>query len=287
MAARGRSVFDRVGMSGRQRFRLPPPACADYSCAAGHAQASRRSRPLSKPPAARRPGGAAARAVPTDASPGLPDEPEQARRFGKARTARAAALHEDYVELIDDLLAAGGEARTTDIARRLGVSHPTANKCIARLKRAGLATARPYRGVFLTASGQALAARVRARHRLVVDLLRAVGVTADDAESDAEGIEHHVSDATLAAFGRFLRHHAASGSPPAEVVKSSLSRPPESAINAGSRASGAGESGLAQKSRAAAEGATGPRKRSGKRTVPGSGISGKPGGTTKLPAPTE
>ncbi|MGH7042013.1 MAG: manganese-binding transcriptional regulator MntR [Acetobacteraceae bacterium] len=134
----------------------------------------------------------------------LPAEPEQARRFGKARTARAAALHEDYVELIADLLVAGGEARTTDIARRLGVSHPTANKCIARLKRAGLATALPYRGVFLTAAGHALAERVRTRHRLVVDLLRAVGVTAEDAESDAEGIEHHVSDATLAAFARFL-----------------------------------------------------------------------------------
>ncbi|MDE2005468.1 MAG: manganese-binding transcriptional regulator MntR [Rhodospirillales bacterium] len=137
--------------------------------------------------------------------PDLPDEPEQARRFGKARTARAAALHEDYVELIADLLAAGGEARTTDIARRLGVSHPTAAKAIARLRRDGLATALPYRGVFLTESGQALADRVRARHRLVVDLLRAVGVPDADAELDAEGIEHHVSDATLAAFARFLR----------------------------------------------------------------------------------
>ena len=145
-------------------------------------------------------------AAPTGTAPGtLPEEPDQARRFGKARSARAAAILEDYVELIDDLLVSGGEARTTDIARRLGVSHPTANKCIARLKRAGLATARPYRGVFLTPAGHDLAERVRARHRIVVDLLRAVGVAAEDAESDAEGIEHHVSDATLDAFARFLR----------------------------------------------------------------------------------
>ena len=136
--------------------------------------------------------------------PPLPADAVQARRFGQARTARAAALHEDYVELIADLLAAGGEARTTDLARRLGVSHPTANKAIARLKRDGLATAQPYRGVFLTDAGQALADRVRARHRLVVDLLRALGVPAEDAELDAEGIEHHVSAATLAAFARFL-----------------------------------------------------------------------------------
>ncbi len=85
---------------------------------------------------------------------------------------------------------------------------PRAIKTIARLKREGLATARPYRGVFLTDSGEHLAERVRARHRLVVDLLRAVGVPDEAAEQDAEGIEHHVSDATLQAFAAFLRGRA-------------------------------------------------------------------------------
>jgi CRP-like cAMP-binding protein len=65
--------------------------------------------------------------------------------------AQSTALLEDYVELIADLLASAGEARPTDIARRLGVSHVTAVKTISRLKREGMATARPYRGVFLTA----------------------------------------------------------------------------------------------------------------------------------------
>ena len=134
----------------------------------------------------------------------LDDEDRQARRFGKARSAQSTALLEDYAELIDDLLASAGEARPTDIARRMGVSHATAIKAIGRLKREGLATARPYRGVFLTETGHALAQRVRARHRLVVDLLRAVGVPEEAAEQDAEGIEHHVSETTLRAFARFL-----------------------------------------------------------------------------------
>jgi len=129
----------------------------------------------------------------------------QARRFGKARTAQSTALLEDYAELIADLLASAGEARPTDIARCLGVSHATAIKAIGRLKREGLATARPYRGVFLTETGQALAARVRTRHRLVVDLLIAVGVPEEAAELDAEGIEHHVSPSTLEAFEAYLR----------------------------------------------------------------------------------
>jgi DtxR family manganese transport transcriptional regulator len=134
----------------------------------------------------------------------MPEEPKQAERFGKARSGRSTALLEDYAELIADLLACGGEARPTDIARRLGVSHATAIKSIQRLKREGLATARPYRGVFLTQAGQALAERVRDRHRVVVDVLVALGVPIEAAESDAEGMEHYVSEQTLEAFLEFL-----------------------------------------------------------------------------------
>ena len=137
----------------------------------------------------------------------LPVEAVHARRFEKARSAQATAVLEDYVELIDDLLASGGEARPTDIAHRLGVTHATAIKTIARLKREGLVTSKLYRGVFLTPEGHGLAERVRSRHRLVVDVLRAVGVPEQYAELDAEGIEHHVSDVALAAFARFLKRH--------------------------------------------------------------------------------
>ena len=140
-----------------------------------------------------------------DTSGEMATEPVQAGRFGQARSARSAAMLEDYTELIADLIAANGEARTIDIARRLGVAHPTATKTIARLKREGLATARPYRGIFLTETGQAMAKRVRQRHRLVVDLLLAVGAPREAAEADAEGIEHYVSEATLRAFEDFLR----------------------------------------------------------------------------------
>src|SRR5262245_34977341 len=135
----------------------------------------------------------------------LPTELIQARRFGKTRSAKSGALLEDYVELISDLLGGAGEARPPDIARPMGASHATAIKNVSRLKRARLATARPDRGIFLTEKGHALAERVRARHRLVVDLLCAIGVPLESAEADAEGIEHYVSETTLQAFSRFLR----------------------------------------------------------------------------------
>jgi DtxR family manganese transport transcriptional regulator len=129
----------------------------------------------------------------------------QARRFGAARRRRAATMLEDMTELIADLIDCNGEARATDIAERLGVSNPTASKTIARLKREGLAVARPYRGVFLTEAGRAMAENVRRRHRLVVELLLAVGAPQEAAEADAEGVEHYVSPATLEAFEAFLK----------------------------------------------------------------------------------
>jgi len=135
----------------------------------------------------------------------LPAEQIQARRFSRARAAQSGALHEDYVELIADLLATTGEARPTDVARRLGVSHATAIKTIARLKRDGLAMGLPYRGVFLTQEGHDLAERIKARHRLVVDILLALGVPQEAAEADAEGMEHFVSEPTRMAFLEFLR----------------------------------------------------------------------------------
>jgi len=139
-----------------------------------------------------------------DRTPAGASPSEQAGRFARAREKQSMAVLEDYVEMIGDLIAMHGEARVADIAERMGVAHPTATKAVARLKREGLATSRPYRGVFLTPEGEALADRVRARHRTVVDLLVAVGVPRDTAEADAEGIEHHVSRLTLKAFEAFL-----------------------------------------------------------------------------------
>jgi DtxR family manganese transport transcriptional regulator len=75
---------------------------------------------------------------------------------------------------------------------------------VARLRKAGLVEAKPYRGLFLTAAGEAMAAAARERHALVVRFLLALGLDADTAQADAEGLEHHASEATLAAFARFL-----------------------------------------------------------------------------------
>jgi DtxR family manganese transport transcriptional regulator len=135
-------------------------------------------------------------------------------RFRKVREDHRNETAEDYVELIDELVRRDGEARLVDIAARFGVSAPTVNKILGRLRGEGLVTGRRYRGVFLTEAGQALAKQSRTRHATVVQFLCILGVDDDTAQADAEGIEHHVSDRTLAAFRRFIersRSGASSG----------------------------------------------------------------------------
>jgi len=107
--------------------------------------------------------------------------------------------------MIADLIAKTGEARVVDLARGLGVTHVTAGQTLRRLQRRGLVATQPYRSSFLTAAGRNLAKESRDRHDVVVKFLLALGVPQAVAESDAEGIEHHVSPETLEAFVRHLR----------------------------------------------------------------------------------
>ena len=131
----------------------------------------------------------------------------QAESLRRTRRKHARETAEDYVEAIADLSAAHGEARVVDLARRLGVSHVTVNRTVARLQRDGLVTSQPYRAIFLTPAGRRLAGEARRRHETVVMFLQSMGVPDDVAVMDAEGIEHHVSPETLAAMERWIERH--------------------------------------------------------------------------------
>ncbi|HVJ52939.1 MAG TPA: manganese-binding transcriptional regulator MntR [Aliidongia sp.] len=136
-----------------------------------------------------------------------PSDPEtaQLRAFERQRRQRHSTTAEDYCELIADLIDEAGEARAVDIARRFGVSHATVVNAVGRLRRDGYVSSQPYRAIFLTDEGARLAAMSKHRHGIVLRFLEALGVDPETARSDAEGIEHHVSEATLAAFERFIR----------------------------------------------------------------------------------
>ena len=131
--------------------------------------------------------------------------PPASAALQRTRAENAQETAQDYVELIAELIAATGEARVTDLARRLGVTHVTVNRTIQRLQRSGLVTSRPYRSIFLTDSGRKLSEESRQRHEIVGAFLKSLGVPDDVARADAEGMEHHVSKETLAAFLQHLK----------------------------------------------------------------------------------
>jgi DtxR family manganese transport transcriptional regulator len=135
----------------------------------------------------------------------LRDSERRAALFQRIRLDHSAEIAEDYVELISDLIEIHGEARLVDLASHLGVSKPTVNATVQRLRKDGFVDSKPYRAIFLTDKGRELAAWSRARHKIVLEFLHAIGVPPDVAEADAEGMEHHVSDDTLRIFEQVTR----------------------------------------------------------------------------------
>ena len=126
----------------------------------------------------------------------------------KTREEHSQETAQDYVELIAKLIRDTGEARAIDIARILSITHVTVGRTIRRLQRLGLVSVQPYRSIFLTESGKDLAEESRCRHEIVLNFLIALGVPEHIAESDSEGIEHHVSKETLSAFSKFIKRNS-------------------------------------------------------------------------------
>lgn len=138
-----------------------------------------------------------------------PSTKEVAPRGTAADHARLRVQHateraEDYCEAIQDAIEASGACRVVYLARRFGLSHVTVSRTIARLQREGLLETAPYKPIELTPKGRKLADAARARHELVHAFLLKLGIDDATARIDAEGIEHHVSPATMQAFARFL-----------------------------------------------------------------------------------
>jgi DtxR family manganese transport transcriptional regulator len=140
--------------------------------------------------------------VPRRAAPRPPIPAAESARFSRTRAAHRDETAEDYAEAIEQITASAGVTRVRDLATLMGVSHVTVSKIVARLSRDGLVRAEPYRSIGLTPAGRRLAARVRRRHEVVLGFLHALGVPDRQAQIDAEGIEHHVSEATIRAMRR-------------------------------------------------------------------------------------
>jgi DtxR family transcriptional regulator, Mn-dependent transcriptional regulator len=102
---------------------------------------------------------------------------------------------QDYLKEIYKLQASGERATTSAIARRLGVSAPSATSMLKKLAVLGLAEHAPYRGAELTDAGRLIALEVIRHHRLLEQYLaQTLGVGIDAVHAEADRLEHVLSE---------------------------------------------------------------------------------------------
>src|SRR5438477_8493571 len=107
---------------------------------------------------------------------------------------------EDYLERILELINSKGYARVIDIAESLKISQASVTNMLKRLDAAGLLKYEKYRGLVLTTAGETLARNITRRHQLLSDFLKLLGLDDQVIYHDVEGMEHHISPATLRAI---------------------------------------------------------------------------------------
>ena len=111
----------------------------------------------------------------------------------------------EYLEAIYELSKSNKSVRTTDIARRLGISKPSVNKAVGALKAKGYVTHVPYGDVVLTDEGREIAEMGGMKNSMIKRFLVCVlNLTDDEAEREVCSIGHTMSYGTVEKMRSFM-----------------------------------------------------------------------------------
>jgi Mn-dependent DtxR family transcriptional regulator len=124
----------------------------------------------------------------------------------RAQPGRETQTQEDYLERIHELIEEKGYARVSDIATELKLKHPTVTVMVQQLSKLGYLNYERYRGFTLTLKGLKVARNIKARHNLLTEFFLQLHVEPRTVAQDIEGIEHHLSNASLAGIKRLIAH---------------------------------------------------------------------------------
>jgi Mn-dependent DtxR family transcriptional regulator len=127
------------------------------------------------------------------------------------RAAMTTPSMEDYLEKIYELIKGKGYARVSDIAMELNLQPSSVTKMVQKLDEAGYVHYERYRGLVLTVAGEQLGGAMKDRHAMLDEFLRLIGVPPEERKRDVEGIEHHMSPATVQALQNlttFFQQHS-------------------------------------------------------------------------------
>jgi Mn-dependent DtxR family transcriptional regulator len=104
---------------------------------------------------------------------------------------------EDYLERIHELIQEKGYARVVDIASSLKVKQASVTSMVQKLGDSGYLHYVKYRGLVLTDKGLKVAAAIQRRHETLSRFFTLFDLDAKTQQRDIEGIEHHLSSATV------------------------------------------------------------------------------------------
>ncbi len=112
---------------------------------------------------------------------------------------------EEYLEAILDIELDKGVAKTSEIAKALGVSPSSVTEVIQRLNRNNLIFYEPYKGAKLTEKGLKIANKIKRKHRIVeVFLSDYLKITPENIHAEACRMEHCVSDEVTNALCKMM-----------------------------------------------------------------------------------
>jgi len=117
---------------------------------------------------------------------------------------------EDYLERIHELIEQKGYARVVDIASSLKVKQASVTSMVQKLAEAGYLQYEKYRGLVMTEQGREVARKIQNRHITLSRFFSLFGLDPETQHQDIEGIEHHLSPATvevLADLAQFFEKH--------------------------------------------------------------------------------
>jgi Mn-dependent DtxR family transcriptional regulator len=127
------------------------------------------------------------------------------RNLARAVPSRSEST-EDHLERIQELVDQKGYARVADIAAALGLSRSAVSNMVRRLAARGFVNYEKYRGLTLTAEGQAVARHIKERDHTLTELFQLLGLSPETIEQEVEVIEHHLTPETLRVFSRLVSY---------------------------------------------------------------------------------
>ena len=112
---------------------------------------------------------------------------------------------EMYLETILILGQRKNLVRAVDVATEMGLSKPSVSRALVKLKSDACIIVDENGHIAFTEKGRAIAEKIYERHRVLTEILMAIGVDREIAAKDACKMEHDISDETFDAMKRHLK----------------------------------------------------------------------------------